>query len=365
MRRGTIIVLIFILLAVAVVAASQFLRSQPPLEITVAVNPLAEAWVRSAVETFNASEPIVNATHRVHVTVTTMDDLSVWSDEGQRAWANTHPTAWIPASSDSLAYANRLPLETVAPSLAQTVLVWGGFTDRVDALTDDGAHPLDWAEIAQAADAGTWAGIAAEHASWGNIKLAFTRPNGSTGGLAVLFSGAGAFADDPVVSGSLVVGDDFHNWMQDILLSVPNYNTLGASVAKTLASRGVSVGEIALLPESEWLTNLSSNLTSASNPIRLSYPAYQFVFDFPLARWQDLTTDEDAAVEALYQWLQQQNPEAYGLRPASGVPAPTARLWLDGEAYGAQLTPDLTLAVQAPPRAETQRMLLWVSGVVG
>ncbi|MCC6803511.1 MAG: hypothetical protein IT319_11560 [Anaerolineae bacterium] len=364
MRRGTIIVLVFVVLAGAVIAASQFLRSQPPLEITVAVSPLAETWLRSAVEAFNASDPIVNTTRRVHVTVNTVDDLSVWSDEGQRAWAAQHPTAWIPASSASIAYANRLPLETVAPSLAQTMLVWGGFSDRVDALTDDGARPLDWAEIVRAADAGTWAAVAADHAAWGNIKLAFTRPNGSTGGLAVLFSGAGAFADDPVVSGATVVSNDFHAWMQGILLSVPNYNTLGASVAKTLASRGISVGEIALLPESEWLTNLSGNLTNASNPIRLSYPAYQFVFDFPLARWGELTTDEDAAVEALHQYLLGQNPEAYGLRPVSGAPAPTARLWLDAEPFGAQLAPDLTLAAEPPPRAEVQRMLVWVSNVV-
>lgn len=364
MRRGTIIVLIFIVLAAAVIGASQFLRSQPPLEITVAVSPLAETWLRGAVDAFNASDPVVNATRRVHVTVNTIDDLNAWSDEGQRAWATTHPAAWIPASSASLGYASRLPLDTVEPSLAQTVLVWGGFSDRVDALTDDGARPLDWGEIAQAADAGTWANVAADHASWGNIKLAFTRPNGSTGGLAVLFSGAAAFGSDPVVSGALVVSNEFHDWMESILLSVPNYNTLGASVAKTLASRGISVGEIALLPESEWLTNLTGSLTVASNPIRLSYPAYQFVFDFPMARWQGMTDDENAAVEALRQWLLRQNPEAYGLRPASGVPAATAPLWADAETYGAQLAPDLTLTVQAPPRAETQRLLAWVGGVV-
>lgn len=364
MRRGTVIVLIFIVLAAVVVGASQFLRSQPPLEITVAVSPLAETWVRSAVDAFNASEPIVNATRRVHVTVNTIDDLSVWSDEGQRAWATTHPSAWIPASSASLGYANRLPLETVEPSLAQTVLAWGGFSDRVDALTDDGARPLDWDTIAQAAESGTWASVSADHASWGNIKLAFARPDGSTGGLAVLFSGAAAFNADPVLSGTTVVADDFHVWMESILLGVPNYNTLGASVAKTLASRGVSVGEIALLPESEWLTSLSGNLENATNPIRLSYPVYQFVFDFPLARWQELTADEDAAVDALRDWLAGQHPEAYGLRPAGRGLTETASVFANAERYGAQLAPDLTLAVHAPPRAETQRLLVWVGGVV-
>lgn len=364
MRRGTIIVLVFIVLAAVVIGASQFLRSQPALEIAVAVSPLAETWVRGAVESFNASEPIVSATRRVHVTVNTIDDLSAWSDEGQRNWAVTHPSVWIPASSASLAYANRLTLEVVEPSLAKTVLMWGGFSDRVDALTDGGTRPLDWDEVARAAEAGMWSNIPDANPSWGNVKLAFTRPNGSTGGLAALFSGAAAFSSDPVVSGATVVSDEFHNWMEAILLGVPNYNTLGASVAKTLASRGVSVGEIALLPESEWLTNLSGNLTSASNPIRLSYPTYQFVFDFPLVRWQGLTADENAAVDALRGWLLAQHPEQFGLRPPSGIPPLTAALFTAAQGYGVQLDPDVTLAAQVPPRPETQRMLVWVGGVV-
>jgi len=112
------------------------------------------------------------------------------------------------------------------------------------------------------------------------------------------------------------------------------------------------------------LTNLSGNLVESRNPIRLSYPAYEFVFDFPLARWQDMTTDEDAAVAAFGQWLLGQPPEAFGLRPASGVPAQTARLFSAAVDYGIQFSPDLSKTVQAPPRTDTQRLLLWVSSVV-
>jgi hypothetical protein len=364
MRRGTIVVIVFVVLAAIVVGASQFLRAQPPLEVTVIVSPLAEAWVRNAVDAFNATEPVVNATRRVEVRVNTQDDLSVWSDEGVSQLQNNPPAAWIPATSMSLNYANRLSFEVVEPSLAKTLLLWGGFSDRVDALTDSGARPLDWADVARAAEAGRWSNIDGANSSWGNINLAFSRPTGSMSGLAAVFSGAAAFAADPVVSGVTVVGNDFHIWIEPILQSVPNYATLGTSVAQTLAARGVTVGAIALLPESEWINNLRGALVESGNPIRLSYPAYPFVFDFPLARRQGLTADENAAVDAFAAWMLNQHPENYGLRPPSGIPAETAQLFTAGEDYGVQLDLDLTQTVTLPARAETQRLLAWVSGVV-
>jgi len=358
MRRGPVIVLIFILVVAVVIGASQFLRAQPPLEITVAVSPLAEMWVTNAVSAFNASNPLVNATRRVQVKVSTIDDLNVWSDQGQSQWINAHPSAWIPASSASKTYANRLNFEIVQPSLAQTMLVWGGFSDRVDALTDKGVHPLDWNDVQRAAVAGTWANIPGANASWGNINLAFSRPDGSMSGLTVLFSGAAAFSDQAAVSGSTLVASDFQNWMSPVLQSVPNYNTLGTSVAKTMAARGSSIGDIALLPESEWLNNLSGQLVG-SNPIRLSYPAYPFVFDFPLLRWQGLSDDENKAIDAFGTYLLSQHPETYGLRPPTAPLPETATLFANAESYGVQLAPDLSHALQAPPRAETQRLLVW------
>ena len=363
MRRGPVIVLIFILAVAVVIGASQFMRAQPPLQITVAVSPLASAWVTNAINSYNASNPMVNATRRVQVNVTTMDDLAVWSDAGQSQWLTAPPTAWIPASSASIGYANRLSFDTIQPSLARTVLAWGGFGDRVDALTDKGAHPLDWDDVDRAALAQMWVNIPGADANWGNINLAFSRPSGSVSGLAVLFSGAAAFGKQANVSGSTIVSSDYQSWMQPILDSVPNYNTLGTSVAQTMAARGSSVGDIALLPESEWLNNLSGQLISSGDPIRLSYPAYSFVFDFPLARWHGLSDDENSAVDALGKWLLSQHPEAFGLRPANGNPPQTATLFAAGTTYGAQLAPDLTQVLQAPPRAETQRLLAWAASL--
>jgi hypothetical protein len=363
MRRGTPILIIFIVLVLLVIGVSQFFRAQPPLEITVAVNPLAQAWVSSAVTSYNATEPLVSGTRRVHVTVSTIDDLSAWSDAGQNNWRETHPTAWIPASSASIGYANRLPLDTVVPSLAQTMLVWGGFSDRVSVLTDGGAHPLDWDDVVRAAQAGRWANLPGGEALAGNVNLAFSRPDSSATGLAVILSGAADFSDTAAVSGTTVVSDEFHDWAQPLLESVPNYATLGASVARSLAGRGTSVGDIALLPESEWLTNLSGELVS-DNPITLSYPAYAFVFDFPLARWQGLSADENAAVEALGAYLLAQHPETFGLRPASGIPPLTGQLFTSAQSYGVLLAPDVSQTVQPPPRPEVQRLLAWLGQVV-
>lgn len=365
MRRGTIILVVFIVLVAAVIGVSQLLRAQPPLEITVAVSPLAQPWVSSAVTAYNAGEPLVNGTRRVRVTVSTIDDLSVWSsDAGQNHWRDTHPTAWIPASSAAVTYANRLPLETVVPSLAQTMLVWGGFSARVDVLTEGGAHPLDWDDVARAAEAGRWANLPGGEALNGNVNLAFSRPNSSAAGLAVILSGAADYSDATVVSAETVVSNDFHDWMQPMLDSVPNYTTLGASVAQSLAGRGTSVGDIALLPESEWLTNLRGSLTTGSNPIRLSYPAYAYVFDFPLVRWQGMSADENAAVEALGRYLLAQHPEAFGLRPASGIPPLTAQMFTAAQDYGVLLSPDVSQIVQVPPRPEAQRLLAWLGQVV-
>lgn len=363
MRRGTPILIIFVVLVLLVIGVSQFFRAQPSLEVTVAVSPLAQAWVSSAVTAYNATEPLVNGTRRVHVTVSTIDDLSAWSDAGQNAWRDTHPTAWIPATSESIGYANRLPLETVVPSLAQTMLVWGGFSDRVSLLTDGGARPLDWDDVARAAQAGRWSNLSGDDALEGNVNLAFSRPDSSAAGLAVVLSGAADFSDMAAVSGATVVSNEFHNWAQPLLDSVPNYATLGASVARSLAGRGTSVGDIALLPESEWLTNLNGNLIS-NNPITLSYPAYAYVFDFPLVRWRDMSADENAAVEALGAWLASQHPETFGLRPASGIPPLQAQLFTSAQGYGVLLAPDVSQTVQPPARAEMQRLLVWLGQVV-
>lgn len=370
MRRGTIIVLLFIIVAAAIVGASQFLRSQPPLEITIAVSPLAEDWVRSAVESLNATEPVVGATRRVRFRVEPIDDMTVWMDD-RRVWtADSHPAGWIPAASISVDYAvqARLPLERVASSLARTPLVWGGFASRVNALTND-TGALDWDQVANAARLGRWSQIPGGQAGWGNLTLAFNHPARSIAGLGVLFSGAADFAAAAEVTGVVTGASDFRDWIRPVMESVPNFITLGDSPAQAMASRGPSIGEIALLPEQEWLSHVRGQL-QASDPLRLAYPEYPFVFDFPLVRWADVETpsEERAAIDVLSGWLLGEARQAalagFGLRPAQGDVAETADLFVRAGAYGALLAPDLTGAVQAPPRTDTQRLLTWLTSSV-
>lgn len=356
MRRGTVFIILFVVAAVAIVAGSQFLRTQPPLEIRVAVSPLAQAWVNDAVTAFNATNPLVNSTRRVHYMVEAIDDTQIWLSETRRWTVDNHPQGWMPAASFSvqLAAENRIPFVSSQASVAQTLLVWGGFNSYIQDIEADSGTPFDWAGVADAAP---------------QRRYAFNLPTQTISGLSVLLSGAASYYSAPTLTGGNVNDAEFRSWIQPVLESVPNFNTLGTSVAQTLASRGSSIGEIGLVAESDWLQNLRGSLVQTSDPISLRYPQYTIVFDFPLVRWQDTSApngvDEAAAIDALGRWLitpeQQLNAQRFGLRPASGEP--TADLFLNAQTYGAVLSPAFE-AVQPPSLNDIRRMVDWVSNIV-
>jgi hypothetical protein len=361
MRRGSIFVILFIIVAAIVIGASQFLRSQPPMEITVAVDPLAEPWVSDVIVGLNATNPVVNATRRVQFRVTTVEDLDVWN--GTTRWTtNSHPAAWIAASSDSVQYATEsgLSLVEVTPSLARTPLLWGGYVSRVNVLTDDGSEPLDWAAVQNAADAESWSRIGGS-ADWGFVKLGFGQPGRKMAGLAVLFSGAAAFDDTTDLSGGTTRAANFRSWMLPIIKSV-NFSTLGGDPAAAMV-RGASTVEIALLPEVQWLNNLSGLLNNED--VILSYPAYQYVLDFPLARWQDTATtvEEQQAIDVLRDWLtgaaQQASAANFGLRPSGAEPTAQDPLFAAGIPYGIQLAPAFGQVVSPPNRGDIQGLIEW------
>lgn len=365
MRRSTVVVIIFALVAAVVVGISQFLRAQPPLELTVAVSPLAERWVRPAVERLNATEPVVGATRRLRFSVTVVDDLTVWGDERRVNWTpENHPAAWIPAASVSVDYAvnARFPFTVVADSVARTPLLWGGFASRVDVLTGDGAEPFDWQAVAAAAEAQSWAALGGS-SNWQFVKLAFDRPDQAMSGFAVLLTGAAAYADSADVTQATTNSADFRAWFEPVGDSVANFNTLGADAAAAMASRGASVAEIGLLPESRWLTNLDGLVRH--EPVVLAYPAYPFVFDFPVVRWDDSSVgDEEAeAARVLANWLladaQQTAALDAGLRPADGAVPEDARLFSAAFDYGVLPDPDLSTAAAGLSRTEAQRLLQW------
>lgn len=350
--RGTIIFILFVVVVVAVVGISQFLRSQPPLEVTVAVNPIALDWAQELATAFNATEPVVNGSRRVQVRVTPVDDLQVWGADGGSWNLTDHPDGWIPGTSASLDYANavRLPFTEIQPSLAHTLLAWGGFTDAVEDITANG-EPLDWTSI-QA------------YMENERLSLALPHPGRSLAGLAVAIAGAGDYHDSTTLAGQQVTDPGFRAWLVEMLGHVPNFNTLGALPAETLAARGQSAGAVALLPESQWLTNLRGQLVNSSNPVTLSYPEYNIDFDFPLAVWDDTAATDDAdagnkraALEAFGNFAsgaaQQLTAANYGLRPPTVLlEAGSAGLFDAGVPYGTAIEAPAMPYVEPPSRTD-------------
>jgi hypothetical protein len=361
MKPGTIIVILFVLAAAVVVGVSQLMRSQPPAEFTVVVNPLAEDWLREAVTRFNDSQPVVSATQRIQFNITVMEDLSIWQT-GAGFTPENHPAAWIPSSSTAVHYSERYHL--LVPSLARTPLVWGGYSSRVNVATNQGALPLDWEVVQRVAASPNWASIGGQ-ASWQFPKLAFPSANMTMSGLGVLFSAAADYADSASISGDATRTSGFRTWLQPVIESVPNFQTLGTDPAAAMA-RGPSNAEMALLPENLWLNNLRGLTDEAGDSFVFSYPAYQFVLDFPLAAWNaPLNEIEPLAVQALADWLalpaQQSAAVAKGLRPSAGEPDETAALFAAASAYGIVLEPDYGTAVQPPSRTEASALVQWFS----
>jgi hypothetical protein len=362
MRRGTIILILFVVVVAGVIGVSQFLRQQPPLELNIAVDPLAEDWLRAAVTRFNATEPVVNAARRVQFSLTTTGDMVVW--RGDHGWTpESHPDAWVPSSSVSVDYASssNVPLTLIVPSLARTPLVWGGYDSRVAVVTRNGTAPLDWETVAAAAEAEAWSTLGGEP-NWQFVKLGFALPDRTMSGLGVLLSGAAYFNENVDLRGGATSNSAFHDWLQPIIASVPNFTTLGNDVAGAMA-RGPSTVELALLPERSWLANLDGML--GNEGVQLSYPAYQFVYDFPLLLWDtpETTSDQRAAVEAFGDWLlgtaEQAHAVGTGLRPANSEPTTADAIFALAETQGIQLEPDYGQVVIAPSRTESQALIQW------
>ncbi len=363
-KRGTIFIILFILIALGIIGLSRFLGAQPPLEVNVVVDPLASRWVDSVVTALNASAPVING-RPVLFRVTPLDDLEVW--QGSTRWTpEQHPDAWIPASSLSLAYAtqNGQPLTTLVPSLASTPLVWGGYQSRVNIITRDGAA-FDWSSVAAAARQESWATIGGQ-SEWQFIKIGLAQPNRKMGGLAALLSAAGALNQSTTLSGGVVNQQAFREQMQPVLSAV-NFTTLGADPVSAMVSRGASVVELAIFPEVQWLNGLPG--TPGTDPIVLGYPDYQFVLDFPLAGWQGTTVvpEKAQAVQLLAEWLQrpdyQVKAREMGLRSQSGEVTATDALFRTGAQYGIEFQLPAFNTVAAPAISDVQGLIQW-SGTV-
>lgn len=362
MRRGTIIVIIFALVAAGVVGVSFFLQNQPPQEFTVAVNPLAEDWLREAVNRFNDSQPVVNSTQRVQFAVIVLDDLSVWQGGTTTFTPDDHPAAWVPTSSVSVDYADRYRI--VVPSVARTPLVWGGYDSRVTVAT--GGDAFDWAAVQNAAATESWAALDGGNSGWGFVNLAFAKPDMTMSGLGTLFSAAASYHQTSDIAGAATRDTAFRDWLEPVVASV-NFQTLGSDPAAGVA-RSAATAAMGLLPENLWLQNLNGLTDEAADSFIFSYPAYQFILDFPVAGWSDSNQAneiEQLAVQALGDWLSSAAEQAqaveHGLRPVHGEPTTSATRFAAAESFGILLEPGYGDIITPPTRSEASGLAQWFS----
>lgn len=352
--RTTIILVIFLVVIAAIFGINQFVQSQPPFEIAVVVDPLAEDWIRAVATQYNADNVIINNTTRVQVNVQVTDDLDVW--RGNPGWnSQTHPDAWIPSSSLSLDYApSSLPFEIIEESLAYTLLVRGGFQNRVDVITANGTGAFDWDAI-QAVSAGI---------SWSDgsyVNMAMNPANSSMAGVAVLAEAVSAYQQNTAISRSTLNEPDFEAWFQPLKDSMLNSQRLSGNPAQVMASRGASAADFALLPESQWLVELASLTENAS--IAFSYSDYQFPLDFPIALWADSETGdtERTAVQSFANYLTSEGQSIaieHGFRPVNTVLDSSASLFMQGEPYGILLAPPPGQVIDTLDRGTADALIL-------
>jgi hypothetical protein len=347
MRRSTLVFGLFLLLIAGIVGYNAFLRNQPPLQFTVAVDPSARQWGAALVEAFNARGVQVgpNAVRLVATLDATRSDVAVW--QGRVTWTgDNHPLAWIPTAAwiEQLA-PNNLTFDVVEPSLAVSPLVWGGFASRVDVMTQAGAQPFDWGAAQALAAQERWE-AAGGQANWGFVNLAINWPPSSAAGVLALDSMMSAFQQSAPVRSSTFSDAAFRAWFAPLRAALQVSRSIGESPASVMSSRGAVAAAAALLPEAEWLRNLEA--LNRQETMRFAYPSFPVVLDFPLAMWvDDKTTEEERlAVRAFGDFVLsaegQQITLNAGLRPLGVAVPPQSALFAAGAAYG--ILPDQTFS---------------------
>jgi hypothetical protein len=296
-----------------------------PIEITVAVSPLAVEWFEDAVQSYNGRRHQVDG-RVVEIKLEIQDSLPIWSAPGK--WTTvSHPLVWIPEMSAAVEYANEVGLRfsVLHPSLASTVMMWGAPADRAQAIERQYSG-LNWDSIQQASTVSLWEEMGGQ-AEWGRFfKPGFAQPDRYTSGMAALLVAAAEFHNQAALDTSVLDDPNLKERLKPVIESVPSFAALGAHPAETIAARGASVADVALLPESEWLANYRG-LTSKVGPLAFDYPVYQFWFDFPYTVWDgaEVTPQERTAAQDFLNFLlsddQQRRAANVGLRQADGIPA--------------------------------------------
>lgn len=359
--RTTLVFVLFIIILAVIFGANQFIQSQPPFEITIAVDPLAADWVEAAAQDYNDSRQLIaNGTVRVQVNLIVTDDLDVWRNNPN--WdGNNHPHGWIASSSASLDYVPpTLPFRPLNGSLARTPLVWGSFDSRLPYITDNDARPFDWAAVQDIAVAQRWSNVGVSNDS-SFINMAIIWPTSSMAGLGAVMTSAADYGQTTTLDNTLLNSAGFSDWFTPLKDAMANSQRIGGNPAETMALRGTSTADFALLPESQWL--LAYDDLAENGGVTFAYPAYQFILDFPVARWENpqSTDNELAAVASFADFLASEAGQAltvqHGLRPANSEPSENATLFTKALAKGIQLEPGYGQMLDSPTRGVADMLI--------
>lgn len=330
MRRNQLVFFGIIALAVVIIGAGLLIQAglsggetEPtatpvnPIILEVAVNPLLEPWVSQAAEAYQRTQPTTNG-RTVTLQVTQQDSLAVWG-EGTGVWsAQEHPSVWIPETSYAISYAQegaRLAFDIHQPSLAETPLIWGAYESRSSVIVNQ-FGTLDAETVQEAATIARWEDLGG-NSRWQFIKIAMPRPNSTEVGLASLLTLIGDAENSPTLTSAQLSDTTIQDSLKPIIDLVPNFSTLGNDPALVMATRGTSIAEIGLLPESQWLAHFDA--LNAVESLVLSYPNEYVLLDFPFAIWGE--ADERRAAEAFAAFLMNDDQQGklgeLGFRPTT------------------------------------------------
>lgn len=267
--------------------------------ITVAAAPQLEAWAREAALDFSGRNS------QITVKVIAMKGIDA-SQQLDLSKTDGLPDAWIAEADFVRQMARSVPFDETGPSMAQDGLIWLAVAARTGLQGQ-----LNWQTIHVAAtDSTQWQTLGAGDA---RFDAALPSPANSIEGVAAFLSAAAGYYQQPALSVDTVGNRDFVQWMDDILIAVPE-KKLDPLNQLTRPPVSVDVGMV-----------LQSDLPSLNAGQFIQQPPqYNVVFNFPyLVRRGNLekdAADREQAAEIFRDFLlsadQQNRLVGYGLQPA-------------------------------------------------
>ena len=270
------------------------------VDISVAVAPQIEDWVRAAATDFN------DRNSQISVQVISLKGLDA-VQALDLSKQESLPDVWIAEADFVRQMARNVPYDAQGTSLAQDSLIWLAIAQRTGLN-----GTLDWNIVHTAAtDATQWQTLGAGDA---RFDAALPSPANSIEGVAAYLSAAASYHQQPNLNADMVGDSNFLRWMDDILLTVPE-KTVSPVNQLTRTPPSVDVGMI-----------LQSRLTQInSSQFIQQAPAYNVLLNFPylIRRGNPAknAADREIAAETFLNFLssaeaQNQLP-AYGLQPTS------------------------------------------------